>query len=108
MLKSLRIKKSKAGLIGGRSAVSAMESTRVRERQDECWRKTETLNAESRCDFVHELHVCLKELKETRRWLRLIKRASLLSERQIMPVLQETEELMRIFFAIRTAEKNAG
>ena len=28
--------------------------------------------AESRKDFVHKLKVCLKELKETRRWLRLL------------------------------------
>jgi four helix bundle protein len=28
--------------------------------------------AESRKDFVHKLKVCLKELKETRRWLRVI------------------------------------
>jgi four helix bundle protein len=30
--------------------------------------------AESRKDFVHKLKVCLKELKETRRWLRLVKK----------------------------------
>src|SRR5438270_10164962 len=28
--------------------------------------------AESRKDFIHKLKVCLKELKETRRWLRLL------------------------------------
>jgi four helix bundle protein len=28
--------------------------------------------AESRKDFVHKLKICLKELKETRRWLRLV------------------------------------
>jgi len=28
--------------------------------------------AESRKDFVHKLKVCLKELNETRRWLRLL------------------------------------
>ena len=31
--------------------------------------------AESRKDFVHKLKVCLKELKETRRWLRLVKKS---------------------------------
>src|SRR5262245_62771646 len=30
--------------------------------------------AESRDDFVHKLKVCLKELRETRRWARLIHR----------------------------------
>ena len=30
--------------------------------------------AESRDDFIHKLKICLKELRETRRWARLIKR----------------------------------
>ena len=34
----------------------------------------EAEDAESREDFVHKLKVCLKELRETRRWARLIKR----------------------------------
>jgi len=29
---------------------------------------------ESRDDFIHKLKICLKELRETRRWARLIKR----------------------------------
>jgi four helix bundle protein len=29
--------------------------------------------AESREDFIHNLKICLKELRETRRWARLIK-----------------------------------
>lgn len=63
--------------------------------------------AESRKDFVHKLKVCLKELKETRRWLRLIERSKMLAEKSLMPILLETEELTKIFFAsIRTAEQN--
>jgi len=64
--------------------------------------------AESRKDFVHKLKVCLKELKETRRWLRLLARSSMLPETKFAPILNETEELIRIFFSsIRTAERNA-
>jgi four helix bundle protein len=64
--------------------------------------------AESRRDFVHKLRICLKELKETRRWLRLIQRAALLPEAKVAPVLRETEELIKIFFtSIRTVENNA-
>ena len=33
--------------------------------------------AESREDFIHKLKVCLKELRETRRWARLIERKAL-------------------------------
>jgi four helix bundle protein len=63
--------------------------------------------AESVDDFIHKLSICLKELKESRRWLRLICRVPLLKpETQVAPVLAETEELIRIFSAsIRTAQK---
>ena len=64
--------------------------------------------AESRKDFVHKLKVCLKELKETRRWLRLINKAKMLPTQKMVSILDETEELIRIFFtSIRTAEKNS-
>ena len=64
--------------------------------------------AESRKDFVHKLKICLKELKETRRWLRLIAKSSMLSESKMTAILNETEELIRIFFSsVRTAEGNA-
>ena len=63
--------------------------------------------AESRNDFIHKLGVCLKELKEVRRWLRFIARLELISVNRLRPLLTETEELIRIFAAsIRTAEKN--
>jgi len=64
--------------------------------------------AESRRDFVHKLRICLKELKESRRWLRLLQKAALVPERKMLAILGETEELIKIFFAsVRTAEKNA-
>jgi four helix bundle protein len=64
--------------------------------------------AESRRDFIHKLGVCLKELREIKRWLRLIARVDLLSVTRVRPLLLETEELIRIFPAsIRTAEKNS-
>jgi four helix bundle protein len=64
--------------------------------------------AESRKDFIHKLGVCHKELKEIKRWLRLIARVELLSAKRVRLLLLETEELIGIFAAnIRTAEKNA-
>ena len=64
--------------------------------------------AESRRDFIHKLRICLKELKESRRWLRLLQKAGLVPERKMMAILGETEELIKIFFtSVRTAEKNA-
>jgi four helix bundle protein len=64
--------------------------------------------AESRRDFVHKLRICLKEFKETRRWLRLLQHSQLVPGPKIAPILQETEELIKIFaVSIRTAEKNS-
>ena len=61
--------------------------------------------AESSDDFIHKLSVVLKELKESRRWLRLIVKAQLVKDtRCVEPLLVETEELTRIFGAsIHTA-----
>jgi four helix bundle protein len=61
--------------------------------------------AESTADFIHKLKVCLKELRETKRWLLLVMRVPLLSDSgSLAPVLRETDELIRIFVAsIRTA-----
>jgi four helix bundle protein len=64
--------------------------------------------AESRKDFLHKLRICLKELRETWRWLRLIGRLELSSGEPLGAPLTEVEELIRIFAAsVRTTEKNA-
>lgn len=65
--------------------------------------------AESRKDFLHKLRICLKELRETKRWLRLVGRVNKLgSPANFLTCSNEVEELIRIFVAsIRTAERNA-
>jgi four helix bundle protein len=64
--------------------------------------------AESRKDFIHKMGVCHKELRESRRWLRLIQRVPLPADAaQLEFLLVETDELVRIFAAgIRTAKAN--
>jgi hypothetical protein len=52
--------------------------------------------AESRADFAHKSSIALKELKETRGWLKFCVIAELLSEKQIAPLLDEGEQLIRI------------
>ena len=52
--------------------------------------------AESRADFAHKLSISLKELKETRGWLKFCIIAELLREKQIAPLLDEGEQLIRI------------
>jgi four helix bundle protein len=64
--------------------------------------------AESREDLIHKLKICLKELRETRRWVRLIKhKAWVKNETTLLFVMGESEELIRIFHAsIQTAKRN--
>ena len=61
--------------------------------------------AESRNDFIHKMRICLKELCESRRTLRIIAAVPLAKDlTEIQSLVAETEELIRIFFtAIRTA-----
>jgi four helix bundle protein len=64
--------------------------------------------AESQRDFLHKLRICLKELRETKRWLRLVGRVNLTQDARLNGCLNKVEELIRIFVAsIRTTEKNA-
>jgi four helix bundle protein len=69
----------------------------------------EAEDAESRDDFVHKLKLCLKELRETRRWARLIERKRWAKDdATLLFVLSESDELIRIFFSsIQTARRNA-
>jgi len=70
----------------------------------------EAESAESQDDFIHKLKVCLKELRETRRWLRLVNRRDWIAEsEQLAFALREIEELIRIFAAsLQTARRNRG
>lgn len=53
---------------------------------------------ESRADFIHKMKVCLKELRESLRWLKLVQRVPLIKPpAKIDPLVQETDELIRIF-----------
>jgi four helix bundle protein len=66
--------------------------------------------AESREDFIHKLKICLKELRETRRWARLIKQKGWIKDdTTLLFLLSESEELIRIFHSsIQTAKRNAA
>jgi four helix bundle protein len=58
----------------------------------------EAEDAESVNDFVHKLKVCLKEMRETWRWLRLVKRVPLLENPALLdPLVDEADQLIRIF-----------
>ena len=69
----------------------------------------EAESAESRDDFIHKIKICLKELRETRRWARLIDcKGWVTNDPALATVLDESDELIRIFVSsIRTTRQNA-
>jgi four helix bundle protein len=68
----------------------------------------EAQSAESRADFIHKLKVLLKELRESRNALRIIKKSALTDKMEnVEKALVECVELISIFVkSIETAKKN--
>ncbi|MBM4135925.1 MAG: four helix bundle protein [Nitrospira sp.] len=67
----------------------------------------ESRGAESRADFIHKLGIVLKELKETRFWLKVVLRSEILEPERVEPLIQESMELCAIIAkSIVTAKKN--
>ena len=52
--------------------------------------------AESRADFVHKLSISLKELRESRTWIRLIIKTEMLPEHRLGELLDECNQLCNI------------
>lgn len=66
----------------------------------------EARGAESQKDFLHKLKIVLKELNETRIWLKILIRAELIPEHRLEPLLDECDQLCRIISAsIQTASQ---
>ena len=56
----------------------------------------EARGAESKADFIHKLGIVLKELKETRFWLRVIYRTKILASQDVEPYIKECNELCAV------------
>jgi len=69
----------------------------------------EAQSAESRQDFIHKLKLSLKELRESRVWLKFIERKPLSTSSTTEIGLRECDELIAILSkSVSTAEKNAN
>jgi four helix bundle protein len=68
----------------------------------------EAQSAESRKDFIHKIKISLKELRETKIWLKIIRRLNLIKNtNELENLLEECDQLIAIFVSsIRTAQKN--
>ena len=68
---------------------------------------SEARGAESSRDFIHKLGICLKELNESRVWLKIIVKSQMLPEASMRSILEECDELCRIISSsIKTARSN--
>ncbi len=68
----------------------------------------EACEAESAKDFVHKLKVAMKELSETRIWLKLIGEAGYVASEKLVDLIAESKELSKILSAsVTTAKKKA-
>ena len=62
--------------------------------------------AESRRDFAHKLSISLKELRETKTWLRIIRTADLLPAERLYKITDETDQLCAILSqSVHTAKE---
>ncbi len=67
----------------------------------------EAQSAESPKDFIHKIKISLKELRESKIWLKIIVRAKLIQPSLLEPLIQESDELIAILFkSVDTAKKN--
>jgi four helix bundle protein len=56
----------------------------------------EARGAESDNDFVHKLRICLKELNESRVWLKIITKSEVFPENRLQNITDECDQLCRI------------
>lgn len=61
--------------------------------------------AQSRADFIHKMQIALKELRETRYWLRLLVATDLVTEARLKGLIDESEELVRVMSKIVVSAK---
>ena len=72
----------------------------------------EACAAESKRDFIHKLGIALKELRESRSWIKLILKAELLPAARMSPLLDEVQQLCNIvgksIVTAKANQQNAG
>lgn len=66
----------------------------------------EASEAESRKDFIHKLKISMKELSESRMWLKLIGESEYVEKEKLQSLIDESIELSKIFSSsVITARK---
>jgi four helix bundle protein len=67
----------------------------------------EARGGESRADFVHEVSIARKEMREALYWLSSIDEADLVADRDLSAIVTEADELVAILTSsVNTAKRN--
>ncbi|MBW2004934.1 MAG: four helix bundle protein [Deltaproteobacteria bacterium] len=65
-----------------------------------------TCIAQSKASFISKLSIVLEEVDESHFWLEFIIDEQLLSEKQVLPLLKEAEQLTAIFISSRKTARS--
>jgi four helix bundle protein len=68
----------------------------------------ESRGAESRADFIHKMHIVLKELRESLYWLTLVERSRLVTGESVSALVTEADELVSILVRALVTAKSRG
>ena len=67
---------------------------------------SEACDAESKADFVHKLHIALKEANETMYWLKVLYGSEFISKNQFDELMNDLDEIYKILFSsVKTAKE---
>lgn len=67
----------------------------------------ESKYAESKLDFIHKLHIALKEANETDYWIILLKETEFISQVEFDSLIDEIQELIKLLVSIiKTTKMN--
>lgn len=65
----------------------------------------ESEHAQSKADFINKMNIALKEANETEYWLMLLKESDYDSESDILKLLEDCRELIRLLISIVKTSK---
>ncbi|MCC5636522.1 four helix bundle protein [Nostoc sp. CHAB 5844] len=60
----------------------------------------EAKSGESKADFIHKYSIAQKEARESLYWLRILNKSEIVSSQRLLPLINETEEIISIITTI--------
>jgi len=60
----------------------------------------EAKSGESRADFIHKYSIAQKEARESLYWLRILNKSEIVSSQRLLPLMNETEEIIAVITTI--------